>query len=139
MKYSKGLTKEICDNLRLGHTIEDACVLSGISKDTFYRWLKKKSDFSDAIKKAEIECKRAHIANIRRAAMGIRVLIDPKDPEKGYKFTKDPIWQASAWWLERRYKEEFSTKQEVELTDRKELNKIEEELRNLANNNEKKH
>ena len=49
--------------------------MAGISKSTFYGWLKKAEDgdsrfleFSDAVKKARAESEGAHIMNIRKAA-----------------------------------------------------------------------
>ena len=53
MKYSKELTEKICKLLKIGNTITTTCQAVGIHKDTFYDWMKKKSDFSDAIKKAQ--------------------------------------------------------------------------------------
>ena len=65
--------------------------MAGISKSTFYGWLKKAEEgddrfleFSDAVKKARAESEGAHIMNIRKAA-------------------DNGVWQASAWFLERSY------------------------------------
>ena len=51
MKFSDELTEKICKHLKQGATITTTCEAVGIHKDTFYEWMKKKSDFSDAIKK----------------------------------------------------------------------------------------
>lgn len=53
MKYSKELTEKICKHLKIGNTITTTCEAVGIAKSTFYEWMEKKSDFSDAIKKAQ--------------------------------------------------------------------------------------
>lgn len=90
MKYSDELTVEICKYLQAGNNIEDSCALANISKETYYTWKKTHSDFSDAIKKAELRCKARNIAIIQKAA--------------------EESWQASAWWLERKYKDEFALK-----------------------------
>ena len=95
MKYGPQTTKDICKYLSAGNNIQDSCALAGIHKDTFYEWLKdpSKTDFSDSIKKAELQCKARNIAIIQNAG--------PK------------TWQAAAWWLERRYKDEFSLRSEI--------------------------
>jgi len=54
MKYSEEIKNEICKYLRQGNNTKDSCVLAGISRDTYYRWIEEKSDFSDAIKKRGI-------------------------------------------------------------------------------------
>lgn len=53
MKYSEEITEKICKLLKKGNTITTTCEAVGIHKDTFYEWLKKKPDFTDAIKKAQ--------------------------------------------------------------------------------------
>ena len=58
-----------------------------ISYETFRTWQSEKSVFSVAIKKAEAECKVARIQTILNAS--------------------DKSWQAAAWWLERRYGDEY--------------------------------
>jgi hypothetical protein len=93
VKYSSAKTKEICQYLEEGLSREDAWTLAGIVKSTFYEWMEK-SDFSDSIKKAELKGKREHILNIKKAG--------------------EQHWTASAWFLERRYYEEFGNKSKLE-------------------------
>ena len=45
----------ICEALARGETQETAYKLAGIVADTYYRWLKERSEFSDAVKKAQAE------------------------------------------------------------------------------------
>lgn len=45
----------ICNALANGETQETAFRLGGISKETYYRWLKENKDFSNAVKKAQAE------------------------------------------------------------------------------------
>lgn len=66
----------------------DACNAAGISKTAFYDKRNADSDFSDALKKAEVKFKLSNLRNIIKA--GKR------------------HWQASAWLLERKFKKEFS-------------------------------
>ena len=56
------------------------------------RWLKK-SEFCEAIKKAETECKARNINVVQKAAI--------------------TTWQAGAWWLERKHRDEFALRQEI--------------------------
>lgn len=89
MKYGPEKTKEICDRLISGNNRTDSCLLSDISYETFTVWMQK-SEFSDAIKKAEAEFKSYCIGVIKSAA--------PKS------------WFAAAWLLERKYSSEYAQK-----------------------------
>ncbi len=72
MKYSKELTKKICEYLKEGNTINTTCQAVGISKETFFQWMKK-PDFSDFIKKAmAIPDKKVENALFKSAIMGHR-------------------------------------------------------------------
>jgi hypothetical protein len=74
MKYSKRIVEQICELIRAdSYTITEICDMARISKETYYTWLKEKSDFSDAIKKAKddfkedmlIECERSLVKLIK--------------------------------------------------------------------------
>lgn len=53
-RYSKEIVQRIAELISSdSYTIAEICKEVDISKDTYYRWLKEKSDFSDAIKKAQ--------------------------------------------------------------------------------------
>ncbi len=103
MKYKPALIAEIEKNLKLGMNRDDTCILCGLSRETFYQWLKTKADFSDIVEKAEAENKRGMIAIIRKAAI--------------------TQWTAAAWWLERKYKKEFSR---IDQVDYRNIDKPEE-------------
>jgi len=77
----------LCQWLKKGCSFKDACAMEGISYETFRRWQEEKSVFCVAIKKAEAECKVARIQTVLKAS--------------------DKSWQAAAWWLERRYGDEY--------------------------------
>lgn len=57
----------------------------------------QKPEFSEAIKKAETRCKQTYIGVIKKAS--------------------EKTWTAAAWWLERKYHEEFGLKNKYD--DRK--------------------
>lgn len=50
MKYSKKLTKEICDHIVDGHTQKGAAKCSNVSETQFYHWLKTKPKFAEAVR-----------------------------------------------------------------------------------------
>jgi len=79
MKYSEELTEKICKYLKRGNTITTTCQAVGISKETFFQWMKK-PDFYDSIKKAmAIPDKKVENALYKSAIMGHRY------KEKEYK------------------------------------------------------
>ena len=89
-----GTLKIIYKAIADGLTQRDAAALAGISEDTLSNWKKDNSDFSEEIRKKEIEHKRKLIQIIEKAA--------------------ERSWQAAAWRLERKYKEEFSSQKSIQ-------------------------
>ena len=103
MKYGKDITAEICNHIKDGLTKKDAALLSDISEQTLYDWIKKHSNFSQSLQKAEAEAKQKMINTVRRAASGF------KDGDKKIY----PVWQAAAWMLERKHRDEYALRQEI--------------------------
>ncbi len=67
-KYSKKIVERITELIRSdSYTIAEICQNVGLSKDTYYRWLKEKSDFSDAIKKAQEEFDEFLVAEAKKS------------------------------------------------------------------------
>jgi hypothetical protein len=140
LKYSLKLTEEICNYIEAGNSQVDSAALSDISEKTFYEWMKTKSKFRESIKKAEYKCKQRNIAVIQRAAVGRKGKRTIKDKEgnvireEEYDLDK-PNWFAAAWWLERKFKEEFAQKinqdHTVRKTDKSEEEDVEERLAKL--------
>lgn len=67
-KYNQKIVNRICDLMsKDSYTVAEICDHVGISKETYYQWIKTKPDFSDSIKKAQdkltldllIECNRS--------------------------------------------------------------------------------
>jgi hypothetical protein len=91
-KLTPEIQKKIVDDLTAGVPRTTAAARAGIHYSSFNLWMKKKgkpySAFSDAVKKAEADA-------IARAVATIIVA--------GRK-----TWQAHAWWLERKWPEEWS-------------------------------
>lgn len=92
MKYGEDMTNEIVKHLETGMGRVDSCILAGISYETFTEWMKK-PEFSEAIKKAETRNKQRNAVIVQKAA--------------------EKSWQAAAWWLERKYRDEFAKRDEI--------------------------
>ncbi len=87
MKYCAEMTQEIATMLQNGSNRTDACIIAGISYETFTRWMEN-SEFREAIKKAESKFKNGCISVIIKAMPN--------------------SWQAAAWMLERKFWNEFA-------------------------------
>jgi hypothetical protein len=114
------LRDKICNFVRIGSYIETAVAACGVSKDTFYTWLKDANhlhtlnrkalekgeafdptdeeialmDFADALEKAVAESELQDVATIRRAS--------------------EDNWQAAAWRLERKFPQKWGRRYIVE-------------------------
>jgi hypothetical protein len=108
-KHTPEREKAILDALRDGNTRQAACRYGSISDDTFANWLRRSSEFSDAVKEAEAHAERQHVANIVKAA-------------------SDGTWTASAWWLERRRHQDWGRVDRVEVTLRQQAEKLAADL-----------
>lgn len=93
MKYCQEMTDEISKYLEEGMNRVDACILAGVSYQTFLNWMEK-FEFLESIKRAETKFKNKNIAIIQKAAV--------------------KSWQAAAWLMERKYSDEFALKQKFE-------------------------
>ena len=89
-KYTPEMRDSILKWIRTGNTYTDACRIEGIGYDAFLEWQKKYPDFAEALEKADAECKAARVATVLAASK--------------------KSWQAAAWYLERRYKDEYALK-----------------------------
>ena len=120
-KLTKELIEEISLHLRMGSYVETAAATCGISKDTFYRWLRQgKRDekntlpkqLSYAVERSISEAEMRDIDVINKAAFGSpkKFLVDQNgefvfDPKGRLIVIEEeikPDWKASAWRLERR-------------------------------------
>jgi aspartokinase len=107
------LNKELIDKahrlISEGHYAIVVCSYLGITESCYYNWIQKaKADiernkkslyveFLESIQEAEAKAEMRHLQNITKASM-------------------DGTWQASAWYLERKHKQRWSIKQEVQLS-----------------------
>ena len=77
----------IINAVEQGVPYRHACAMAGLSEDTFARMREKSAEFAEAIKAAEGRAVAGRLARIRMA--------------------ENDHWQAAAWWLERKYPQEF--------------------------------
>jgi transposase len=85
-----------------GNSRRNACDAIGFSESTLYLWLQRAekepgsefSEFSESLKKAEAAAERAAVAVIRSAMT--------------------EHWQAAAWFLERKFPENWGRKEKIE-------------------------
>ena len=85
----------VIESIRIGLTNKDACEVNGIEESTFYRWMDEKEEFRKSVKEAQLAAKQLHLKNIHRAA------------------AEDRQWTASAWFLERKFPDEFKNRREI--------------------------
>lgn len=99
------------------------CELSGISFSTYRTWMKKGEEirnpvhrrFRYKVKQIIAQNEQEALDIIRKAAAGgakvveTKVVVGPKGTEttRAWK-TAMPTWQAAAWYLERRHRDEYS-------------------------------
>lgn len=92
------MTAEVVSKLEYGFmkglNITECCHYANISRPTFYEYLEKNPEFSNRIEEL-----RSNPAT--RAKLNVVEAIENGDTD------------LSKWWLERRNKDEFSTKQEI--------------------------
>ena len=119
--FSREIAERIVSAIKAGGYVETAAAFAGVSKDTFYAWLKRGAseksgpfkEFSDAIGRAIAESEMRYVSIVAKAASGYDVVrertvvgmdikgnpINTVTTEKSHEFNP----QAAEWWLERRF------------------------------------
>ena len=98
-KYTDQNVSKICALLADGNYVTVACAAIGMTTETHYQWIKRYSDYADAVKKAEAASEAWHVNNIKKAA--------------------SRSWQASAWYLERKYSQRWGRQIVIQTNDTK--------------------
>lgn len=93
-KLSPEIIIELERLLKLGLSRTRACVAVGISQDSLLRWCKADSELKTLLEKAEVRGEIEHLENIRAIAIG----------------EKRGDYRASAWFLGRKFPNEWSDK-----------------------------
>ena len=102
-KLTEDVKRRFLTSIRAGNDKKVAAAMAGISESTLYSWIEqgKRSDpepefleFLELLTQAEAEAEVAAVARIQQAAQNGR-------------------WQASAWWLERKYGERWGRNDKI--------------------------
>lgn len=115
--------KRILALLKSGNTRTCAANASGISKETFYEWLREFPDFADAVTRAESEAEAAHVATIKRAATVHKVVerrttVSDKDGTTTIEVVRyEYDWRAAETWLKRRRRADWGDSIDVRKLD----------------------
>ena len=92
-KYSSDRVLVIIDYLNKGVSIKGACMAANIAQKTYYRWMNEIPEFKEMVEAAQGDIEATLISDIMAS----------------------DDWRAKAWILERRYPNDYSTKQKVEV------------------------
>jgi hypothetical protein len=90
-KMTEGLVKKLESVFQLGVKDTTACTYAGISRETYYNWIKANQEFSDRIAKAK------EFARIAAGQVVVNAIIKDKD------------LATAKWWLEKKYPDEFGS------------------------------
>ena len=101
-KLTPQLQQKIVDVIAAGNYHHVAARYAGIDQATFYRYMSLGEqaqsgiyfEFCKAVKEAEAQAQARNVAIIQRAA--------------------NDSWQAAAWWLERKYYQDWGRKERIE-------------------------
>ena len=91
---------QLLANLREGMTIEAACAQSGISKSSYYSWLKKSGEDGEWTREVD-------------AAITFSEAVILDKIKRASELKED--WRGWAWILERRFPQRWGAKREVEV------------------------
>ena len=91
-KYKPETVEKILEALRGGNTRRASCAVADVSQDSLALWLRIYPEFAEAVEKAEGKAEAKMVSIIRDAS--------------------ETTWQAAAWWLERKHKQEWSSRVE---------------------------
>jgi transposase len=115
-KLNLKLQEAICKHIASGMYPSKAAILEGLGERTYYTWMQrgreekqgKYKHFQQAVKKAESVAETVYLEQIRKASTG--------------EETGNPVWQAAAWYLERRYPDEWGRRERVDVNQSTEIN-----------------
>lgn len=117
-KLNEELIKEAVGLIQTGLNDADVCDALMIDRSTWYLWLQKtdsdlKRKLKNEVTKAKAMRKAYHLRNVVNAA-------------------RDGNWQASAWYLERAYPQEYGRCQRLPEKDEKALDAVRELMKSVT-------
>ena len=120
-KAQSKVREDLIENLRTGMTIEAACLLAGIGRTTYYRWLDEDEKWADECKSAVRFAEAVLLERVKQLAM------DKMD------------WRAFAWILEKRFPDDYGKRQELKVESTQSSDGTAEVLAMLEQVKEMKH
>jgi len=121
-KFNRRKRKIIVNTIERRLPIKRAVELAGINYSTYREWMDKGKDkrnpvhrrFRFQVKRAEAKAELEALDIIRKASIGGGKIKETKitvgGKNEGYSKTvkeRGPVWQAAAWYLERKWKEDY--------------------------------
>lgn len=98
-KLTPEVRARLCEALRGGNYRETAALWAGVTPETLARWMQKKGERFDQLRKEVLEAERA--AEVRAVALVMKAAAaDPKHAQ---------------WWLERKFPERWGRRDRHEL------------------------
>jgi hypothetical protein len=94
MAWKLGQIKMLIQNLKVGMTITDSCTIAGLNRTQFYNRMKDDAVLKEQVDKAILASKIRSVTLIQNAMRD--------------------NWTACAWWLERRFPEEYGNRLEMQ-------------------------
>ncbi len=116
----------ILEVLRSGGTMAAAAGRAEISARQIYRWMAADVAFRHAVEKAAGDAEVRFTTAVSDAAMG-----RPAQYDAAGNITRPevkPVWQAAAWWLERRRREGYAQRVGVSINVRDRAKAIADEM-----------
>lgn|GEM_PF-6723318 len=140
-KLTPELQKDLCDNLKAGVVVRDACAQVGIGESTYYAWLTKSGklyvEFREAVRRAQSSARVSATLALRSGMLASQTVIEATEiftetrlrkmtdgSEEPYTYekkttrkstTKHPSdWRAALEYLKRRDPEHWSDRVRVE-------------------------
>lgn len=136
-KLTPGIADAIVAAIREGCPYEVAAQTTGVSQTSIYAWKARGerestgpyADFLKAIKRAEADAELEAIERVRGIGFGGVVIGRRIVTQRNGDVIEDvtyshPQWQAFAWYLERKYPDRWGRRDRVDVTVRKEAERI---------------
>ena len=125
-KLNEELIKQAVKLIEAGNYQKHVAQALGITETTWYRWMQEgekaksglKRKFYESIKKAEARAVLRNVAKILQAS-------------------QEGNWQAAAWWLERRYPDEWGRKDKFDVNTQGEIKILVEKVYTTKEEGEK--
>lgn len=107
-KLSKETIDKLFQEISRGVPIKHACTIAGISKETYYHWIKVAKELPDDLPEDDENYLYKYFEKKKEEGIAMAVATRVEH------IRTDSSWQSSAWWLERMAHEDFGRKQTID-------------------------